>query len=96
MQEPISVDVIAFLTARSGSPGSYAGFRLRITPVTARQYQNIGTRLTIPSLSQISYRIHWRLTVTLKRCIEGEVTPDRTSLCVVELIDDTDDTVYSM
>ncbi|KYQ55201.1 hypothetical protein ALC60_05826 [Trachymyrmex zeteki] len=34
---------------RPGSPGSYASVRLRIT-VTARQYQNTGTRLTIPSL----------------------------------------------
>ncbi|KYN08895.1 hypothetical protein ALC57_18861, partial [Trachymyrmex cornetzi] len=34
---------------RPGSPGSYACVRLRIT-VTARQYQNTGTRLTIPSL----------------------------------------------
>ncbi|KYM88398.1 hypothetical protein ALC53_02881, partial [Atta colombica] len=81
---------------RLSSPGSYASVRLRIT-VTARQYQNTGTRLTIPSL----HRYPTQNTLASDShsealYCEGEVAPDRASLCVVELIDDMDDTVHSM
>ncbi|KYN01571.1 hypothetical protein ALC62_07753 [Cyphomyrmex costatus] len=75
------------------------------TDILARKSQSQSMLYSLPYRAPGSCAsVRLRITVRVRQyqntgtrlTIEGEVAPDRTSLCVVELIDDTDNTVHSI